>query len=549
MIQPSLKQRRTLRKMLWISAALCAPALFLVFRALPGFPLNERSEVAVKLVFAVATLLLVLVRSFSSSVLAQRAGNALGLAAFLAVLVYFNLGAAHGRVYVHYWEQFHYSLGAKYFPELGYDGLYAASIEAQRAVYPQEALQHNIRDLRSNSVVLTDAAATRQHRREVRERFSDRRWASFVSDHRHFLDINSRAYLTSIRRDHGFNPPPSWTFTARLFAGWPSLDGDSLAALANLDVLLLALMFVVIFRTYGARIGCLALVIFGVNYAGRFYWVGGAFLREDWLASTVIAICMLHKGKHRLAGAFFGYAAAVRIFPILFLMGPAVLALKALLGKKEKDAPKPRWILDLGVGFAAAIIVALALGSLTGRGPEAWNEFAQAIELHRGTWLTNNVGLENVVLYDRAILQREQVDFSLPEPWVHVQARLETLRDERGMWIMALRFLLLSLVVIAAWRMPLDQSAVLGMVTVFALLSVTCYYWQMLLLVPLLRKTWWLYGALVLNLALYVVHLQTSSFEMRYGLMSWGLLLLFVGGLAPLAWKNWQSLQADRTAS
>ncbi|MEM1177915.1 MAG: glycosyltransferase family 87 protein [Acidobacteriota bacterium] len=530
----SFKQRHLLRKALLAVAALGVPALFFVWK--PGFPGAETAEVAVKAVFAVSILALVLAREFTPSLRRGRAGAALVIAAILGVGIYFNLGAFHGHAVVHYWEQFHYTLGAKYFPELGHDGLYAASIEAQRVSYPDQPVQSQIRDLRTNVIMHTDAPESAAHRREVRERFSAERWRDFVTDHRHFLDANSRGYLAGIRRDHGFNPPPPWTFMARLFAGWPTLDRESLTLLGMIDMAILLTLFVAIFKTYGARLGCVALAFFGANYAGRYYWVGGGLLREDWLAAVVIGICLLERRRFRWAGALFGYATAVRVFPVLFLFGPAVLALRALLRRE-----RPRWIFDLGVGFALSLTVALAAGCLVGRGPAAWTDFAEAISLHRGTWLTNNVGLDNVLLYGPETYELKLVNPTLPDPRTPWKAHMDQTKVERRPVLLAVKALLLLVLAAAVWRMDLARSAMLGFVVVFVMVLTTCYYWQMLLLAPLLRDRFLLYGVFAINLGLYGLHFTERSFEMRYGVLSWALLVLFVAYLAPKAWATFRS--------
>ena len=507
-----------------------------------GFPLNEPSEIKVKLCLMIGTLAAILFRALPHKKMkAETAGNLLTIAAIIAGLAYINFGAFHGRVYNHFWEQFHYVLGAKYFPEMGYDGLYAASIEAQTRKNPEAyggRIQAQIRDLRSNEMVAGNAPSTREHRTEVKARFSDERWREFVDDNYHFLWRNSPGYITSIRRDHGFNPPPSWTFVARLFA-WPKIDDSSLAWMANLDMILLITMFVVVFRTYGSRIGCIALILFGLNYAGRYYWVGGAFLREDWLACSVIGICMIKKERYMLGGALIGWATAVRVFPVLFLFGPGILGLRALLRRE-----KLKWAFQIVGGFVLALAIALAAGSLTGRGPSAWTEFADAITLHRGTWLTNNVGFENVVLYDMETMNREIVDFSLPEPWIHWQAKMDRLKEERSAITWGLRGVLLLILAAACWRAKVEEAAAFGgMVAIFTVVVTTCYYWQMLLMIAFLRSRTLLYGMIGLNIFMAILHFLTPSFEMRYGLYSWGLLVLFLAFLLPKAWVEFQELR------
>lgn len=512
---------------LWGVAA--AAMLALVWLPTQGFPMNEESEITVKVALFVAIAALVTLAWLDRERRGtRRVGTALIVAATLAALAYVNFGAFHGRTYVHYWEHFHYTLGAKYFPELGYDGLYAASLEAQSESHPEFPMPRDVRDLRTNEVLRASAPQISEHREEVRARFSDERWDRFVEDHGLFLDRNTPNYLSLIRRDHGFNPPPSWTFVARLFA-WGDIDDEGdLVKLAHLDLLLLIAMFVVVYRTWGARIGSLSLVLFGLGYAGRYYWVGGAFLREDWLAATVIGICLLKRERFAGAGAAFAYATAVRIFPVLFLFGPGIVALRALARRESWT-----WVWKLIGGFTATLALLFVLGGLTGRGFDAWGNFAESITLHRQTWLTNNVGLENVLLYDGETMRRELVDFSLPEPWVHWQAKMDHLKEDRAAILWAARIAFLALLGLASWRAKPEHAAVLSLGAVFAMVLTTCYYWQALLILPFLGGWLPVVAALALNFGLLVLHFFTGSFEMRYGLMSWGLLALFVALYAP----------------
>ncbi|MEO1369807.1 MAG: hypothetical protein AAFX50_21705, partial [Acidobacteriota bacterium] len=155
---------------------------------------------------------------------------------------------------------------------------------------------------------------------------------------------------------------------------------------------------------------------------------------------------------------------------------------------------------------------------------------------HRGTWLTNNVGLDNVLLYGPETYGLELVNFGLPDPRAPWKAHLDELKSNRWPVLYGAKAVLLFLVAAAAWRMDLARSAMLGFVVVFAMVLTTCYYWQMLLLAPLLRDRLLIYGLFGLNLAMYGMHFAERSFEMRYGFLSWALLLLFIAYLAPKAW-------------
>ena len=482
----------------------------------------------------------------------DQAGQILGVMAVVAVLAYTNFGHFHGSSMVHHWEQFHYFLGSKYFPEVGYDGIYVASLAAERELDLGRGPQPHMRDLRTNEVVRV--ASLVNHMNEVRNRFSDERWQTFRTDTRYFLEASRYDYIARIRKDHGYNPTPTWTFTARIFSRWPAASTASLKALAWLDPILLCGMFVMIFRTFGTRIGCLAVIVFGLGYPWRFDWVGGAFLRQDWMAAVGVAICLLKRKSFGLAGGLIAYATMVRVFPGGFLVGPAVVFVRHLA-----DGRPTAWFRRLAVGFGVGVVLCLAAGSLTGTGLRAWTDFKWNLSKHHGTWLTNNVGLKNVLLYDRATMRRDDVDFRLPEPWIHWQAKMNRLQNERRPVLLFASALFLAVAAAAAWRLEVHEAAVLGTAVAFAVVVLTCYYWVMLLLVPLGRGRWGPTAAwLGLNAALYGFHLAnlaTLSFEMLYGLLSWVLMFFFLAWTAPdavrtaregLIWVRSRGAKSDR---
>ena len=471
----------------------------------------------------------------------NQAGQLLGVMAVVAVLAYTNFGQFHGGLLVHHWEQFHYFLGSKYFPEVGYDGIYVASLAAEHELDLGHAVQPHTRDLRTNEVVRVVSLVN--HMNEVRDRFSDERWEAFRNDTRYFLEFSRYSYITSIRKDHGYNPTPTWTFVARLFSRWPTASDTTLKALAWLDPLLLAGMFTMIFRTFGSRIGCLALIIFGLGYPWRFDWVGGAFLRQDWLAAVGVAICLLKRKSFGIAGGLIAYATMVRVFPGGFLVGPAVIFIRHLIEGRPTG-----WFRRLSLGFAAGVVLCLAAGSLTGTGPRAWSDFKWNLSKHHGTWLTNNIGFKNLLLYDRATMRRDDVDFRLPEPWVHWQAKMTRLQSERRPALLLVTALFLGVVGAAAWRLEIYEAAVLGMAVAFAVVVLTCYYWVMLRFVPLGRGRWGpTASGMGLNTAIYALHLSNQrglSFEMLYGLTSWAMAIYFLAWMAPDASKTFREAWA-----
>lgn len=494
------------------------------------------TEIWIKGLLCLGALAVVVWRHRQRGRLGERSGQLLAFTAVVAVAAYYNFGLFHGAGYVHHWEMFHYYLGSKYFPELGYDGLYVASTAAQAESSPELPLQTQIRDLRTNTVVPTWAVA--DHRAEVRQRFSPQRWQDFKRDNLHFVLANDLGYLTKIRLDHGYNPTPTWTFMGRLFDRFVPATRTALMALGVLDPLLLAVMFFVVFRTMGSRVGCLCLIVFGLGYPWRFDWVGGAFLRQDWLVAVVLAICMVRQKRWASAGALSGYAATVRLFPLLFLFGLGVLLLRSVLRRESLG-----WALRFAAGLAVSVTLCVGAGCLAGRGPGAWPEFVRNIEKHEGSWLTNNVGLKNLFLYGPDTISRRMVSWSLPEPWAVWQAHMDTVSEARRLPIAAVTLGFLAVLACAAWNAPRHEAALLGVAVVFAVLLLTCYYWVMLLVVPMRRGWTATAGWLAINVALFGLDLLTPAFEAIYGFMSWALAIFF------LVWISRDALAVIRRRS
>ncbi|MGH0032841.1 MAG: hypothetical protein ACQGVC_23855 [Myxococcota bacterium] len=509
-------------------------------------PGGEPGEVALKAWLAGAViLLLVAVRLGPLRRRPRLAAAVLALCAVAGVWAHTNFGRFHFPVFAHYWEQFHYQLGARYFPELGYDGLYLASIAAERRIAPERPAQRKVRDLRTNRVRLYEKLE--DHAAEVRGRFAPPSWRAFVNDNRHFVRAIRPADLQAMRRDHGYNPTPAWTFVAQQVQGGERFTAKTLRRLGAVDALLLAAAFVVLFRTYGFRTGCLCLVIFGLGYAGRFKWIGGAFLRFDWLAALILAACALRQGRGLGAGLALGYATAVRLFPVVFLLGPAVAALAAW-----RRGERPVWPARLLLGFGLALLLAFAAGSLAGRGVGAWSEFAQRMQLYQLSVARNSVGLEWLALYGGETLARAAEAQEGDAAWPLQREQVAARKQDRALFLRGLQAVFLLLVVVAVWRAPPDVALVASMAALFAVTLSAGYYWSLLALAPLAVRWPGVLVLLLVNAAMYLVHEAVPDKLVRYGLLSWGMLAVFLSWLVPEALRvgrgalpGWASSQPE----
>ncbi len=485
-------------------------------------------ELLIKAILSLLALAAVVFRNRVGRRLPEgEAGQLLSTLAVAAVLAYYNFGSFHGPNNLHYGELFHYVLGSKYFPELGYDGLYAASLAAQRETAPALPVPPYTRDLRNNVIVPTAALTAQQD--EVERRFTPRRWRAFCADHEFFLQPSVAGVLSDLRLDHGYNPTPAWTFVGRLFDAYLPVNGVTLTLLAFLDPLLLVVVFTVVRRTFGSRAASVLVLLFGLGYAWRFTWVGGAYLRQDWLAAVVVGVCLVKRERMAAAGALFAYATAVRLFPAFLLFGLAAVCCRNLVRGESS-----RWAWRFAAGFVIALALSGAAGALTGRGPAAWREFKSDITKLHGTWTTNTAGLELVFIYGPSTMTgREPANWPLADRWAMWQSAMNRAQSARRPFYLAAAGLLLALVAAAAWRAPREEAIVLGVTAVFALLVLSCYYWVVLAIVALRRGLVAPLGLLGLNAMLCLTDLLQAPTEITYALMSWGVLAILLAWLLP----------------
>jgi len=505
---------------------------------------TEHSEALVKLGLTLAALAVLAWRARMRP-RDGKAGAALGLLGVLGAAAYFNFLTFHGGRFIHFAEMFHYELGSKYFPELGYDGLYVASLEAQAESAPALPLPRVVRDLRTNTIVPVESLD--QHRGEVRKRFAPQRWRRFVADHAAFLDPADLRALNGVRLDHGYNPTPAWTFVGRLFNAWVPLDATTLPLMAVVDWLVLAATFVVVFRTFGSAVGATALVVFGAGYPWRYAWVGGAFLRYDWLAAVVVGICLLKRRRFAGAGVAFAYAAAVRLFPAFLLLGVAALAVRDLLRRADL-----RWALRFAAGLGAGAAACVLAGSLTGRGFAAWGEFARDIARHHENWSTNAAGLELVFLDSPQTLASRIPPAPLQERWAIWQEAMNRAHEARRPFYLAAALMLVAGVAAAAAARPADEGAALGAAVVFAALVLSCYYWAVFVALVLRRGAGGAIGVLGANAAALVAALATDDTQVVFGVYSWAMTVALAVLLAPAAVQairsRWQPVEAEADA-
>jgi len=411
----------------------------------------------------------------------------------------------HARrgAFVHRWEQFHYVVGSRYFPELGYDGLYEAAYAVVARRDPEGAPRH-IRDLRSGQVVLTLSIHDRASERL--DGFEPGRRAAFERDVDYFVAGLSRQDVVRLFLDHGYNGPPTFTAVAQFASRVGSISDEGLGRFACLDLALVVVMIAALGWAFGRTGIALPLLVATTSMGWHYGWTGGAFLRFDWIAAVVFGVVALSRTQLVLAGVFFAYATAARVFPVVFVVA-AMLPWAMDLGRAEVRRDLARF---LG-GFALALLAFAAIGCAAGRGLDAYAEFASRIAAHRRSWGTNDVGFGVALVADRIHAHRGLIDprLAVPtEPWALVVGEARAFRAP-VVWLVTA--LVAGYFAVRSRRRPPHEAAVFGVVLLFFATSPANYYWLICLLLPIAAPSSIVSSLLAIPLLLAVLVVFVSS--------------------------------------
>ena len=387
-----------------------------------------------------------------------------------AALAYPNLGFVHirDRSPVHWHETFHYFMGPKYLPELGYTRLYEATWVAGRELGAFAPISQ-VRDLGTyarRDVATIDAAA-------VRARFSPARWRAFKRD---LLVFGPRInHWDALLLDHGYNDPPPRALLLHVLVRWVPAAPATLGVLTSLDYVFMLIAFWAVRRAFGGLAACLAFAFLALSFFARFDFIGGSPLRWDWTAALLLGIAALARGAGAAAGLGFGYAVLARIFPVLFLIPLVVTwAQKRVAGARDVA-------LERCLVAAAALVVAVTLALVAVPATrELSQEFTAKIERHNRGVYTNHVGLGLLIVFHTTpwvqrpdgtvFVSHEAALAARPAPWVLPAAG-------------ALYFLAALPLILRA--RPLE-SVMYAVPLVFVALSPAGYYYSFLVLLVLL---------------------------------------------------------------
>ena len=401
-----------------------------------------------------------------------------GALAVLSLAAFFQFSHYSYPGYFHRWDVFHYYVGSKYAPELGYKKLYACTAVADAETGDAEHVaQRRMRVLEDDSVSLAGAALSTAA--TCKQRFSAGRWAEFRSDIAWFRRVSGGGeWWELMQLDHGFNASPVWAATGHAISNRVTPSIAHFRWLAAIDVALMGGCLLLLWWAFGWRIAALATVFWGSQAPAELYWTGGAFLRQDWLFACVLGVALLRKRYFFGAGAALAYAALVRAFPVLLFSGLLVLMLRELVITRRLSIRYRRLI--AGAVTCAALLIPWGASV---RGFRAYDEFVDHIGMHAQTPITNHMSLRTLFSASpniRLVELQDARQLDRIEPWIRARrARLDEYRV--AYWLTAAA--LLAGFAYTVWRLRTAWLAVcLGMLPILSVTDPSCYYYSLWLL-------------------------------------------------------------------
>jgi hypothetical protein len=451
-----------------------------------GLPVESREVSLIRGVLGAVAALAVARELFAPRRFPARREMVIGTLAItgvLGVLAFYNMGQpqfysrAKGEwTFAHYLDHRQYYTTAKYFRELGYRGIYEADVATFLEDFPERrAAVANIpfRDL--HNLQISTPSEQWERIDAIKSQFTKERWEELKADNRWFRDAMGENHWLEMLVDFGGNATPVWMSITHLLYDAIPPSNTAFTLLGLLDLLLLAGMFVCVWRSFGPRTMLIVMTVFGANdfimYGTN--W-GGATLRHDWLAYIGYAACALRTERFALGGALLGLSAMIRVFPALALVGatiPALLRVGEELAKtrklpslKELFAREKATMLVV-IGGAGAILGAF-LFSIAVLPPAAWPD------------CLTKVSQLSADPHPASIALRSLIAGADGNQGAVLRARMPL--------FVAASTLYVVLVAAAARRRRIDQAAVLGMILVPVVLYPANYYIHFVFLLPLL---------------------------------------------------------------
>lgn len=382
----------------------------------------------------------------------------------------------------HIHEIFHYYIGGKYFPEIGYRGLYEAAVLADsESEDPFLNDDNEIRSLRDPRWWIYVPEARTLGLEEFRPNFTDERWEAFKADVETIKRYSAGDDFLGIVNDVGYNPPPTWANLGHAVASViPITEEDAwfpglrphwyqILWLPWIDVAIITAAMVLVARTFGLLPVAAFIGLYTCSYAAQYNWTSGSLLRWTWLCELIAGACLLRRERWGWAGVFMALSSLDRIFPAAFLAGACIPLFWRGLTQRQ-------WRPFVHFAGAAAVAGAAWFGlSVWLFGLHAWVEFFEKINLHRSLIFIHCLGYQRIATFEMGITDPFWDDIGGWNGYNEIQ----NATWQHWRWVhYPIMTLLVALSALASLRRPAYETALMfGSMAFFVSQIATSYYY------------------------------------------------------------------------
>jgi hypothetical protein len=363
-----------------------------------------------------------------------------------------------------------------------YERLYecVATADSEEPGLRRRVELRKITNLRTNVVEKTDDILA--HPERCKQHFTDARWESFKNDLRYFRTLEGPRRWDDAQCDHGFNGTPVWAILGSALANLAPASRLDVLVLDAIDVAMIVAMALLMWWAFGWRTVSVALLVLATNFPSRWDWIGGSFLRFDWLFWMGVGVCLMKKDWPFWAGAALAYAALLRIFPGFLFVAPLIALGYHYVKARQWD----RRLLRLIMGAAVAVAVLVPVSFVTSGGPSIYPEFLRNTAKHSETPLTNLMGLRTVVHFRPAETAGRLNTPAMVDQWSRwKQARLKAFHEALPLYV-SLVFCYLVLVGLAIRKVEPWVTVLLSATVISFGSELTGYYYAFLIIPALL---------------------------------------------------------------
>ncbi|WP_106393877.1 hypothetical protein [Enhygromyxa salina] len=390
-------------------------------------------------------------------------------------------------------DSFHYTLGAKYYAELGYTEFYDCVLLTK--VGRRMPAKARIRDLEDYTFGRVRQARQRLAKDDTcRPRFSEARWAAFEADIEGlFRRANKPSRINSrTLGDKGYNGTPLHAFVmGKLGQAVGTLDIVTVARMSLIDVWGICAIGFFLCLAFGWRVGMLSSAYYFVAAADRFDMIGGSPSRYYWVILLALAVAALARERWARAGVGLTVSTALVAFPVFFWLGAAASFVGEFL--RGRSASGKRFLASCVI----AGVVCLGLGAAHGDGVRNYTNWVDDMRIHSVDFKPRDLepgpltatpgfglGLKFAMMHSvREDDRRTRAD--RVREYRRVRAPYKTLG-----W-----FLMLAALVVATRLRPAAACVLVGCLGFWALQGTVGYYFVCASLLPLLLAAGWRSGA------------------------------------------------------